>query len=263
MILSVDAIHVGRDEIETDDNRLWIEVERDFAPLVERVLLQREPGARRAYENWNVFGLMGPVGRWRSFEWQTWEGLGRLTAPVLRTVIRYDRSSGEVELVRLSGPDVPVMHGSSRLLGPLPSDASAVSLAVRQRLLWVERRIEERSLLGHPWANTRRSWAVLAARENLPEDCEKGVEERLRAQVKEPTWTEDDRRRERERVSRRMAELGRQAHKKPASETPVPAVSAVPAVPIEAIVPTDSEPAAPSRVRELLARRKGTLGAIP
>jgi hypothetical protein len=106
---------------------------------------------------------VGPWGKWHRFEWQTWEGLGKVATPHLGAVVRYDLVLGVTYPVPPDTVDPPVLHHAYELFGgPGPRQEDT-----RSKMMMLYKDLERRGLIDWPGSGTRRGWEAILRRENI------------------------------------------------------------------------------------------------
>ena len=132
------------------------------------------------WDEWNTIACIGKWGKWHTYDFLHWDGLGDSPVPWLRARWRYTPLIDAIDPQPIPD-DPPVLHGSSRVLSTehwpikLPGTWSKDP---KSRLIEIERQLEELNIHVHPHSQTHSGVPrVLADRGyELSAPYQKGIE---------------------------------------------------------------------------------------
>jgi hypothetical protein len=156
MIEIPGLVLLARDEPETEDTRLAIELSR---PLIERAQWlwgYRWEDRPTDWTAWNAVALRGPFGHWTTIDFQTWSGFGDEPAPRLTRLLRCRPALDTIDPLDVDLFNPPILIGAHRLMTRPPIERGRRFDGRIDRAFRFYRSLEQHGLLHDPSIHTKR-----------------------------------------------------------------------------------------------------------
>ena len=158
---------LAREEPETEDTRLALELSR---PLIERAQWlwgYRWEDRPTDWSAWNAVALRGPFGRWTVLDFQTWSGLGEEPAPRLTRLLRCRPALDTIDPIDVDPFNPPLLIGAHRLMTRPALERGQKYDGRVDRAFRFYRSLERYGLLHDPSIHTKRGLEKALAERGL------------------------------------------------------------------------------------------------
>ena len=164
MIEKPNLLIVGRHEEETDENRWVLQRLRGIQEQARVSYLRRWPDEPQRWDEWNVMALPGQFGKWKRYEFQRWEGLGRSAVPFQSSRLTYVPMLDLVDPLPVAD-DPPVLHHSWKIVPRTPHPDEEADEWLRKgwhdRMQTLEKKLGNLNFFSTPLTQTRGGWEKL------------------------------------------------------------------------------------------------------